>query len=158
MNLELLSKRTRVLLLVLGGAIAAAGSHAAWAARQDTPPKSGAAQFLHEELSELGKVRLEAAQKTFDLLFKPFRTGMGSRPETERVYDWSKRWLDAELENCSNDSLRAAAYERHLERMKELQGDVKSAQSRSRDSSAQITAVDYYRAEAAFWVVRAKAK
>jgi len=142
--------------LILIGAVVAATSHGARAARRDDSAKGGASEFLRHEMAELGKARVEAAQKTFDLLFKAYRTGIGSRPEAERVYHWSRRWLDAELEMCCEKPDKLTAYEKHLARMKELQEDIKAAQSVGRALPAQSAAVDYYRAEAGFWLTRAK--
>jgi hypothetical protein len=147
---------SRMVLFGLAVALLTTGSHRAQAERQDAPPKTGTVEFLRYELTEHGKARMEAAQKTFELLFKPFRTGMGVRPEPERVYHWSRRWLDAELENRGEKAERIAAYEKHLSRMKELQQDVKAAQSAGRVLPTQESAVDYYRAEAGFWLIRAK--
>jgi hypothetical protein len=141
--------------LIVVGTILGAASHGARAARSDDPAK-GRSEFLRHELAELGKARIEAAQKTFDLLFKAYRIGIGSRPEAERVYHWSRRWLEAELEACCEKPDKLAAYEKHLSRMKELQEDIKAAQSVGRALPAQSAAVDYYRAEAGFWLTRAK--
>jgi hypothetical protein len=142
--------------LIVVGAILATVSYGAHAARSDDPAKGGSSEFLRHEMAELGKARIEAAQKTFDLLFKAYRTGIGSRPEAERVYHWSRRWLEAELEACCEKPDKLAAYEKHLARMKELQEDIKAAQSVGRALPAQSAAVDYYRAEAGFWLTRAK--
>jgi hypothetical protein len=144
--------------LLVASALFALGPDRVAAERRDDPPKQGANEFLRHELAELGKVRIEAAQKTFELLFKPYRSGVGSRPEAERVYHWSRRWVEAELDIAYEKAERIAAYEKHQARMKELQEDIKAAQSAGRALPAQSAAVDYYRAEAGFWLTRAKSE
>src|SRR4051812_12081531 len=67
---------------------------------------------------KLARAKVDAARKTYEVVWQNNREGLV--PFAEVAYRWSKRWLKAELELSDKKADRAAAYQAHLERMREL--------------------------------------
>jgi len=76
----------------------------------------------------------------------------------EWVYLWSKRWLGAEKELSSRHDDQVAAYQAHLERMRELEGIV-SRMQQAKPGLARIDELSttrYYRIEAEIWYEKSR--
>jgi hypothetical protein len=112
--------------------------------------KTGGAAQLSDSRQALGKSRLEAAQKLYDLRVEQFRTG---EVVSDDVYTWSRHILDAQTDLARTANERAAAAAGHLSRMKTLQ-DFFAQERRENPKGCydrlQLLAVDYYVKEAEF--------
>jgi hypothetical protein len=98
----------------------------------------------------LAIAKRDAARKAYEAWWANYRDRAGPG---EWVYIWSKRWLRAEKELSSQHDDQVAAYQAHLERMRELEGIVTRLQ-RARPGLAtidQISSARYYRIEAEIW-------
>jgi hypothetical protein len=99
----------------------------------------------------LAVAKRDAARKAYEAWWANYRDRAGPG---EWVYLWSKRWLRAEKELSSRHDDQVAAYEAHLERMRELEGLVSRLQ-RARPGLAtidQVSSSRYYRVEAEIWL------
>jgi hypothetical protein len=112
--------------------------------------KTGGAAQLSDSRQALGKSRLEAAQKLYDLRVEKFRIG---EVLSDDVYTWSRHVLHAEADLARTAKERASAAAGHLSRMKTLQ-DFMTEERRKNPQGCydrfQILAVDYYVKEAEF--------
>src|SRR5205807_1229122 len=99
---------------------------------------------------------VEAAHKTFDVVWKNNREGLV--PFAEVVYRWSKRWLKAELELSDKKADQAAAYQAHLERMRELTRITHERFRNRLNTIEEVSATEYYIAEANIWMEQARNK
>jgi hypothetical protein len=136
---------------VLGGVLLLAP------AAQAAPPEA-----QPDQPQALAKARVEAARKTYEAavqgLQQTRRVGnvlmQLGRPAD--VYDWSVRWLNAERDLGGKKDDQLAALAGHLQRMKELEKRV--AKLSEVVPSLDVSAAEYYRVEAEFWLAREKAK
>jgi hypothetical protein len=100
------------------------------------------------------KARVEAAHKTYDALAKNY---VESRPPIgELLYRWSCRLLEAERELNDARDAQAAAYQAHLARMKDLERITKDRWRERYIPIEEMSASQFYRAEAEIWLARAK--
>jgi hypothetical protein len=99
------------------------------------------------------RARAEAAHKTYDALAKNY---VESRPPIgELLYRWSCRWLDAERELSDARNAQVAAYQAHLARMKDLERITKDRWRERYIPIEEMSAAQFYRAEAEIWLARA---
>jgi hypothetical protein len=98
----------------------------------------------------LAVAKRDAARKAYLAWWANYRDRAGPG---EWVYHWSKRWLRAENDLATGHDDQLAAYQAHLERMRELEGIV----SRLQQAKAGLATIDelsstrYYRIEAEIW-------
>jgi hypothetical protein len=118
---------------------------------QPTSPREKAAK----ERAALAEARRKAAQKAYDQLFEGYRRGAASMPSPETVYLWSRRCLDADLDVSDKAVDQTAAYQAHLDRMKGIETQMREAATRTGAGSTLIPALEFYRAEAEYWLARA---
>jgi hypothetical protein len=105
---------------------------------------------------KLLKAKIEAARQTYLVAWKNHKEGF--IPVVELVYRWSRRWLEAELEVDDRKTEQIAAYQAHLNRMRDL-GKVAYDRFRLRVNTIdEVTAADFYVAEAEIWLARAKSR
>jgi hypothetical protein len=119
-------------------------------APERTKEKTVSTQKLAEE-------RLNAAQNAYDAVwakFKPFDLAKG---DGEDVYRWSRRWMEAEREMAKSKAERLTALQGHFERMKKLEQEVQMY-ARGTIPFQQLAATQFYRAEAALWLLAEKAE
>jgi hypothetical protein len=106
--------------------------------------------------AELGKAKVTAAQRTYELLLRNFRE---SRPPiAELPYRWSCRWLDAQRELSNKKEDEVAAYQAHRERMRDLHRVIKDRFRERYVSVDEETAGEFYLLEAEIWLARAREK
>ena len=106
------------------------------------------------KLAALYRLERDAARKTFEVTWQNYREG---RRGIESLYWWSRRWLEAEQHLAAGPDDRAAAAARHLERIKNLEKVIRDLQRSSIATVDEISAVEFYRAEAEIWLRQAKA-
>lgn len=102
----------------------------------------------HTDVDQLAKVRLYRARNCYDAVwddFQPFQIG---KSDPEKVYRWSRRWMEAELSTVQSKTDRIAATQSHLERMKSLELKVRGDGARSTIPVYELPATQYYCAEA----------
>jgi hypothetical protein len=103
----------------------------------------------------LAIAKRDAARNAYEAWWANYRDRAGPG---EWVYLWSKRWLRAENEFSSGHDSQVAAYQAHVERMRELEGIV-SRMQRAKPGLARIDELSttrYYRIEAEIWYEKSK--
>jgi site-specific recombinase XerD len=106
--------------------------------------------------SKLAKAKVDAARRTYEVVWKNNKEGLA--PFAELAYRWSRRWLEAELELTDQKSDRLIAYQAHRERMRELARITRDRYRNRYNTVEEVTATDYYNAEAEIWIEQAKNK
>jgi hypothetical protein len=115
------------------------------AAPAKAPPKVPAA---------LVKAKVDAARRTYEVIWTNNREGLV--PFAELAYRWSRRWLEGELDLSDKKADQLAAYQAHRDRMRKL-GRITHERYQNRVNTVdEVTAVDFYVAEAEVWVEQAK--
>lgn len=107
------------------------------------------------DTAALAKTKVAAAKTTYEVTVKAFAEG---KADAEKVYLWSRRWMEAQRDVSGKQPDRVAAVEAHLERMKELR---KTAEARYRIAQAppaDVLGADFSIAEAELWLAQVKAK
>jgi hypothetical protein len=119
--------------------------------------QTGAGNKVESEKSfkTLSDNRILTAKQSYDQLFDSHRRGIRGLPLPESVYQWSRRWLDAEIEASGNAADQIAAYQRHLDRMKQLEERVRNMVEKANSWHGMVASANYFRAEAEFWLARA---
>ncbi len=118
-------------------------------------------------LEELTKARRDKAERVYKAMVDALNPGPpppGQRPaladrlgeKLEAVYQWSRRWLEAETELAAKPEGRAAALKGHHDRMEALAKLARALHEAGDASQAQADAADFYRLEAAAWLEKAK--
>lgn len=104
----------------------------------------------------LKKTMLEEARKVFEQTVARYKNGVAGA--VEELYQWSGRWLEAELDLGADAAARTAALKAHLDRMKEVEkmavALAKTGQGRDSDAAASR----YFRTQAELWLARGRAK
>ncbi|MCX5742553.1 MAG: hypothetical protein NT062_08660 [Proteobacteria bacterium] len=111
--------------------------------------------FAHPVLAkptqaELRTDRAEMAAKVFPLVLASFEAGKAT---PEAVYQWSVRWLDADLDRAKGKSTPLAD---HAARMFALEAEAKKQVAAGILQALKGEASTYYRIEAELWVARGK--
>jgi len=120
---------------------------------QPAPDAPNPKQASSNELAKLARARLEAARRTFEGYWTNKELG-----RVENTHIWSRRWLEAQCQVNDRWEDRVAAFQQHLDRMKDL-AQITTMQERERLVSVdEVNATQYYVAEAAEWLARAKAE
>ena len=104
-------------------------------------------------LSKLAKQRRDSARRTYEIHWEYYRD---NRTAEELVYRWSLRWLEAERQVSEEPADQIAAYDGHLERMRELDRLVTKLRSSRVVTIDVVSAVEFYRVEAEVWLLQAK--
>jgi hypothetical protein len=117
------------------------------AAPEAAPPKAP---------EELLKAKVEAARRTYEVVWKNNREGFV--PVVELCYRWSRRWLEAELELHEKKADQEMAYQAHAERMRELARITRDRFRNRVNTVEEVTAIDFYTAEARVWLEQARIK
>jgi hypothetical protein len=110
------------------------------------------------DVDQLGKIRLDRARTCYDLVWDAFQPYEPGKSESENVYRWSRRWMESELPTVHTRTERIAAAQSHLDRMKRLEAEVIGDGTRSLIRPAELSATQYYCAEAEIWLAEIKMK
>jgi hypothetical protein len=106
-------------------------------------------------LARASKARIEAARKTYEVLWADYREGL--RVGHDTLYRWSLRWLDAEKQSGKKEADQAAALQAHRDRMAALEQLIRKVRRIGQATVDELSAAEYYRVEAEFWVLQAGA-
>jgi hypothetical protein len=104
------------------------------------------------------KARLEAARKVYEGTFERRKIDSNVVIDPERLYHWSRRWFEAEKELSANKQDHVAAAQRHLERMKTLEGEMKGLHQAGQVNPIEVPAGTFFRLEAERTLMEVKAK
>lgn len=105
------------------------------------------------QLKALAQARFDAAVKQYEESWLYYRE---SRSESLPVYIWSRLVLDAQRDLDPSPAAERAALAEHRTRMAKLQEMVKRVNRLGMGRSFDGKAVEYYRAEADYWIARRK--
>jgi hypothetical protein len=119
--------------------------------------KSSATEEKPLETKEPAKERLDAARNAYEFAWNAFKPFDLSKGEGEKVYRWSRRWMESERGMATTKAERVVAFQSHLERMKKLEEEV-HGYAGSTIPLQQMAATTFYRAEAETWLADAKRK
>lgn len=108
-----------------------------------------------ETPASLAKVRADAGAKAVDLAWLYYSE---NRIDADKVYRWSRRTREADLDSATDKGERVAANEAHLTRMLKLEAKIAKIRKLGFGNSLDVAEVDYYRKEADFWKADAQAR
>jgi hypothetical protein len=107
-----------------------------------------------DKIAALTKAKRDAARRTFETVWIDYREGRGGM---ERLYWWSRRWMEAEQELAAKQKADlVAAAQGHLDRMRELERIIRKLQEAKVSTIDEVSASEYYRLEADLWVRQAR--
>jgi hypothetical protein len=112
----------------------------------------------HEQantLERLAKQRVEAARKTYEVLWSNYRDGF--RVSNDTLYRWSKRWLAAERDRSKKPADQTAALLAHRNRMADLERLIRNVRRVGQATVDELSAAEYYKTEAEVWLLQADA-
>jgi len=108
-------------------------------------------------VQKLAEARVAAARKAAyeetALLYREARTR-----DMDRIYLWSRRWLDAQRDSAKGKAEEEAAYTGHWNRMKSLEESVKNRLRSGAAAPIEVPAVEFYRLEAEIWLSQSRGK
>jgi hypothetical protein len=94
----------------------------------------------------LAQQKVQTAKYVNDFLAQLAKQGMP--PSVEDQCLWSRRQMEAEHDAATTDTDRAAAVQKHLQRMRDLEASCKQAYQLGRMSYVSLMTVTYHRIEA----------
>jgi hypothetical protein len=101
--------------------------------------------------------RLEAASKVYRGMLERLRDANG-QVAVEDLYQWSRRWLEAERDLADTPEAAVAAAQAHLDRMTKLEAVVRKAQTVGLVPAYEVPAAEFYRLEAERALAQARKK
>jgi hypothetical protein len=104
------------------------------------------------------KARLAAARKVYEGMLVRRKVDPAESLGSEKLYLWSRRWMEAQRELADKKEDKVAAVQGHLDRMKEMEAVVKQMRDRKIASEADVAAQEFYRLEAEQWLAQAGGK
>jgi RNA polymerase sigma factor (sigma-70 family) len=99
------------------------------------------------------KEKVSIAESGFRVVWERYTAGKSIE---EEVYNWSKRWLDAEREASTTKAGQIAALEAHLGRIQELEKLIKLKHEVGRATVVDMTLAQFARVEAELWLAEAR--
>lgn len=107
---------------------------------------------------ETRRAKGEAARLVYEAMVKELHEGRG-QVNADRLYLWSRRWMEAQRDVSPKKADQVAALEAHRDRMKDLRKTTEQRYKAGQGSHAEVLSVDFYIAEAELWLTEAtKAK
>jgi hypothetical protein len=104
---------------------------------------------------DLAQTKLATARKVFEATVRAFQTGQS---DAEKVYLWSRRWLEAQRDLSDKKAAEVAALEAHRGRMKDLRKMAEQRYRAGKVPDAEALGAEFYVAEVELWLARAKAR
>jgi hypothetical protein len=103
---------------------------------------------------------LEAAKEVFQGYKKQMEAGQPFKvsDNSEFLYRWSRRWLEAELAVDKAKNKQLAAYVAHLDRMKGLETRRQNELDAGQAGKFEVAVAVFFRIEAEQWLSEAKAR
>ena len=120
---------------------------------QDPPPPPPPVAPL--DPAALADLRVMAGVKAYDMAWLYYSE---NRVDSEKVYRWSRRLLEAAREAATDKAGQVAACQDHLERIKKLEAKIRRIRKIGFGDSLDVIEVDYYRKEADLWLTKAGGK
>ena len=114
-------------------------------------PAFGSAAPAAAAREDLAAAKVEAAHKVYEAMVQELRTGRG-QANADRLYLWSRRWMEAQRDVGPKKADRIAALEAHRDRMKDLRKTAEQRYKAGQCSHAEVLSVDFYLAEAEIWL------
>jgi hypothetical protein len=109
-----------------------------------------------QEPQALLRQRLDAVRRAYKESYDLYREGRTR--DVDRIYRWSKRWLEAEREVTTTQSEQIAALEGHWRRMKQLEDLMRNLSKAGVTAVVELAAVEYYRLDAEVALSKARVK
>jgi hypothetical protein len=104
-------------------------------------------------LLENARARAAAAQKVYEVTLRRLKTGApGPGDPLDRLYWFSRRWMEAQRELAGKPEDRIAAVRDHLQRIQALEKIVQAMFKAGRVLADDAAAVEFYRLEAEGWL------
>jgi hypothetical protein len=102
--------------------------------------------------------RLKAARKVYKLQMELLINVPGQRDSAEKIYSWSRRWMEAQRDLSPDRKKRVAAAEGHLARMQKLEKLLNDFVKLGGEESYRYEAfmANYFRLEAEKWLAQAR--
>ena len=119
---------------------------------QEIPPPPPQAP---QDPASLADARARAGAKAFDMAWLYYSE---NRVDSEKVYRWSRRLLEADRDAAADKAGQVAACQGHLDRIAKLEAKIRRIRKIGFGDSLDVIEVDYYRKEADFWLAQAVAK
>jgi hypothetical protein len=92
---------------------------------------------------------VDAARKVYEGMLNRMRIDAAFKLDSDALYLWSRRWMEAQREVASSKAERTAAAEAHLERMRKWEKLVVGAKGAGGFySPTDVAAAEYYRLDA----------
>jgi hypothetical protein len=110
----------------------------------------------NEKAAENARARLAASQKAYNGTFQRWNVDFTAPNPVEGLYQWSRRWLEADRDLADTKEGRAAALQAHLDRMKKLEDQVRQWHKGKFTGPLEVTAAELFRLEAEHWLARDK--
>jgi hypothetical protein len=105
---------------------------------------------------KLLQAKVDAARKTYEVVWQNNKEAFV--PFVELAYRWSRRWLEAAVDLSGKKEDQKAAYQAHLDRMRELSRVTHDRYRLRVTTIDEATATEFYTAEAQVWLEQAKLK
>ncbi|HEV3163699.1 MAG TPA: sigma-70 family RNA polymerase sigma factor, partial [Isosphaeraceae bacterium] len=129
----------------------AGNSRSQAAAPGDPTPEANART---EAISSLAAARLKAAEHAYESTKSDFEVG---RVTLDRVTAMSRLWLDAQREANPKPAEQIAAFQAHLDRMRQIEKKERAELEVGRGTTTDVSEAEYYRREAELWLAQANA-
>jgi hypothetical protein len=104
------------------------------------------------------RARLAAARKVYEGMLARAKVDPNTPPDFEKVYLWSRRWMEAQRDVEGKKEGKLAALQGHLDRMKKLEAFVKGMYEGKLATPVEVAAQEFYRLEAERWLAQAGGK
>jgi hypothetical protein len=109
------------------------------------------------------KARMQAAQTVYRGAVARWKLGPGpgessSGDFAEKLYRWSRRWMEAQTEASDRKADQSTAAEDHLARMRDLEKIAREQLKRKLIAAVDVAAVEFYRLQAEKRVSKLKKK
>jgi putative protein kinase ArgK-like GTPase of G3E family len=116
-----------------------------------------AAQADQEADLANAKSRIEAARTVYEGMIEETKVNK-DLPDAEKLYVWSRRWMEAQRDVSNRKQDQIAAIEAHAARMKGLAKLFKKLQESGHVGQVSTAAAEFYRLEAEKYLLDAKKK
>jgi hypothetical protein len=104
--------------------------------------------------ASLAELRIEAGTKAYEMTWLYYSE---NRVDSEKVYRWSRRLLEAQREANLGREAEVAACQAHLERISKLGAKIDRIRRLGFGNSLDVVENEYYVREAELWLERARA-
>jgi hypothetical protein len=102
------------------------------------------------------KARLEAARKVYEAILARYQVDINAKPDPEKLYQWSRRWMLAQRDLASKNEEQIAAAEGHLSRMKTMRALFEKIKNLDSASALDSFSLSFFQFKAEQAVAEAK--